>query len=279
MRNIVTIQSRYLKTEVPFAVAAPQRRHKGERFPAVYMLHGMARWEKFIPEPMERAFFERIVSGKGEPVWINGREVRTFQELADALRVILVAVNGGQGWYVDSPVLQNSRYESHLIREVIPYVDKHFPTIKSAPGRALVGHSMGGFGAVRMLAKYPKLFQMAGARSAALWVCKPSRHLLGKLITPVFGNPLKNAAFRRAEEPARLIEKLKGTDKRLLLSVGVHDHKALLESNRALHRKLLALKVAHDYEETYDGHEFSPYMRNLTIACARALSACNTKFV
>jgi hypothetical protein len=30
--------------------------------------------------------------------------------------------------------------------------------------------------------------------------------------------------------------------------------------------------IDHDYHETYDGHEFSPYMRDLAIACAQALT-------
>lgn len=267
---VCVMESRFLRREVPFLVAAPRG---GGRWPTVYVLHGMARWETFSNEPMGRDFYEKISEEAGEMQWVKGREVRGVAELADALGVVLVMVNGGQGWYVDSPVLEDSQYESHLIQEMIPWVDQNYSTIKESGSRSLVGHSMGGFGAFRMLCKYPGLFCAAGVRSASIGVCSAKQYgnnpKTVQLIESVFGPFSENEEFRRAEDPLVVVENLAGLDKGLFFSFGVKDGSSLVESNRRLHQRLLELDVPHYYQETPDGHEFAPYMNEMILACAQ----------
>jgi len=276
---IYSIESRYLQRAVPFLVAAPSGKPR-TKFPAVFVLHGMARWQEFENTPMSRDFYEGIAKGRSAPKWVEGREVRTVSELADALGVVLVIANGGQGWYIDSPMLPDSQYESHLIRELVPWVDAHFPTRQGAASRALVGHSMGGFGAFRMLCKYPDLFCAAGVRSTSMGVCYAEQYkgnpIAARLAVNVFGDPSKNSKLRRAEDPLRLSSRLAGAGKGLFMSVGVKDNALLVGNNRRLHKKLLALDVPHHYEETPDGHEFSPYTDNMIAACARWMTQGRT---
>lgn len=57
------------------------------------------------------------------------------------------------------------RFESHVIQELIPFVDQSFPTSAARDQRAIVGYSMGGNGAFHIGLKHPDLFASMGMRS------------------------------------------------------------------------------------------------------------------
>ena len=59
----------------------------------------------------------------------------------------------GGSQFVDSPVLGN--YQTYLADEVLPAVDEAFHTVPEAAGRAVVGRSSGGFGALRLAMDRP----------------------------------------------------------------------------------------------------------------------------
>jgi enterochelin esterase-like enzyme len=273
---IESIASRLLDAKVHFSVAVPQNITRGERLPVIYVLHGMVRWEAFTGTPMERSFFKKMTQGKSRQFsWVNGFKVRSFQDHVDAMRAIVVNVNGGQSWYVDSPYAPGGRYESHLIQELIPFVDSRYPTRRGKRARALVGHSMGGYGALMLLCKYPELFWTAGLRAAALPVCQdsyydPKLHIV-HVVAPVFG-PKKDRKFRDSQEPLLWIEKLKGLERAVHLDVGIFDLPVLVEANRAMHQKMMELQLPHTYRETYDGHESQPYMGEMMTWAAALLN-------
>jgi S-formylglutathione hydrolase len=49
-------------------------------------------------------------------------------------------------------------WETFVSREMVGYVDAHYRTIPTPNGRALAGHSMGGYGALRIGMKHPEIF-------------------------------------------------------------------------------------------------------------------------
>lgn len=49
-------------------------------------------------------------------------------------------------------------WENYLVRHVVPWVDAHLPTVRSARGRVLAGLSAGGFGAIDIGLRHPSLF-------------------------------------------------------------------------------------------------------------------------
>jgi esterase/lipase superfamily enzyme len=59
-------------------------------------------------------------------------------------------------------------WETYHIRELIPWIDSHYPTVADRSGRAIAGLSMGGFGAMTYAAKHPDLFAAAGSFSGAV---------------------------------------------------------------------------------------------------------------
>lgn len=73
-------------------------------------------------------------------------------------KVIYVLMNAGHfSGYRDRPD-GKVMAETYVIRELIPEIDRRYRTIASREGRALMGFSMGGGGAVRLALKYPDLF-------------------------------------------------------------------------------------------------------------------------
>lgn len=66
------------------------------------------------------------------------------------------------GWYVDSkdgklPI------EQVFIRNLIPHIDDTYRTIARKEGRGIEGHSMGGYGALRLGLKFPDIFDAISA--------------------------------------------------------------------------------------------------------------------
>lgn len=85
--------------------------------------------------------------------------------------MILVVPTGanrmGGSFYVNSPVSGN--WEDFIIKDVVGYIDTHYRTIPSAAGRAIGGHSMGGFGAINLAMRHPDIFSVVYALSPGLF--------------------------------------------------------------------------------------------------------------
>jgi S-formylglutathione hydrolase FrmB len=66
--------------------------------------------------------------------------------------VIAVSPNSdnkyGGSWYTNSTVSGN--WEDFIVLDVVDYTDANYRTLAKATGRALVGHSMEGYGAVKL---------------------------------------------------------------------------------------------------------------------------------
>ncbi len=249
--SIETIQSDFLKTEVPFAVILPE----GEGpFPILYDLHGLMRGEgPYDPSPTKRTFFETTASPFKREKIIDGQPYASIEEWVNTLGVILVKVNGGAGWYLDSPRIENSQYESHIIQEVFQTLEKKLPTIGKKEARGISGHSMGGFGTISFLCRYPELFSVGAIHCASLRFMPPDDHR-GSYIEDLMSDD-----ELRAEFPADFMNALIRPDLKLRITVGQDDVPRIVRENRELHALLLGNKQTHVYEETPGGHEYAPY--------------------
>ncbi|MGX1195089.1 alpha/beta hydrolase [Metabacillus sp. SLBN-84] len=105
-------------------------------YPVVYLLHGSGgnehSWDDFF------GTLDRMIAKKEiEPV-------------------IAVVPSSGNSYWVNSKKYGN--YESAVIEDLIPHIDKKYNTAGSRSGRFLSGYSMGGYGALRYSLMYPDLF-------------------------------------------------------------------------------------------------------------------------
>ena len=69
----------------------------------------------------------------------------------------------GGSQYLDSPA--TGRYESHLVDEVIPEVDRRFRTQAQRQARGIGGKSSGGYGALVLAMRHPELFAAVACHS------------------------------------------------------------------------------------------------------------------
>jgi enterochelin esterase family protein len=69
----------------------------------------------------------------------------------------------GGSQYINSAA--TGRYEDHLVREIVPHVDRRFRTRAAREQRAVMGKSSGGYGATLLAMRHPDLFALAADHS------------------------------------------------------------------------------------------------------------------
>lgn len=237
--DTLSVPSPAMDTSIPAIVVLPAtyEEDNNRRFPVVYLLHGATGnytdWTQQAPQ---------------------------LSEYADQNGLIIVCPDGGYtSWYFDSPVDSQYRYETHITREVIPYVDAHYRTQTGPAHRAITGLSMGGHGALYLAARHPDLFGAAGSMSGGVdirpfpdnWDIKnrlgsldefPERWESGSVVN-------YDTAFARNEQA-------------LIIDCGVDDF--FFEVNEELHQRLMSLNVGHDYITRPGEHNWA-YWRNAVV--------------
>ena len=107
----------------------------------------------------------------------------------------------GAGFYVDAtqdPWAPHFRMETYIVEELIDLIDREFPTTKT---RSVMGHSMGGHGALTLALRHPDLFQSVSAFAP---IASPTRCPWGeKAFTAYLG---EDRAEWAGHDAARLIE-------------------------------------------------------------------------
>lgn len=233
--DTISIRSVIMNKDIRCVVIRPDpRKSKGKRFPVVYLLHGYSgsynQWPKLAPQLPARA---------------------------DELQMIIVCVDGGfSSWYFDSPVDSTYRYETYVSREVVEYVDKAYPTLADREHRAITGLSMGGHGGLYLALRHQAVYGAAGSTSGGVDIRPfPKNWDLAQRLgdsTCCYDNWNRNTVIN-------LVDSLKNGALAIIFDCGTQDF--FLGVNRALHEKLLGLKVDHDYTERPGGHN-SKYWQN-----------------
>lgn len=73
--------------------------------------------------------------------------------------------------YSDSPTTGN--WEAYITHDLVSYIDSHYRTIADKDSRGLAGHSMGGYGTLRLAMKYPNVFSSIYAMSSCCLMNNP----------------------------------------------------------------------------------------------------------
>ena len=218
------------------------------RFPVVYVLHGGG--------GDENTFLIANV-GLNPPAlgYIN----------FDQSGIIVVYPNGGrQSKNYDaapgSPMYGHEMVETTILYELIPHIDGNFRTIPAREGRAIMGDSMGGLGALRLAFKRPDMFSSVRSWSAAVF---PTAHQAFNAIPGVnVGRYMFNndASLYEKGNPYNLAKQnadgIKGLGLGIHMDIGGDD--GLLSNNRALTDVLDSMGIPHDALQIFPGlgHEW-----------------------
>ena len=237
--HVDTIQvfSPSMNKNIKTCVIVPDNYKKSKKkFPVVYLLHGY--------------------SGN-YATW-----VKSFKEVSqqvDRYGFIAIGVDGNySSWYFNSPIDPTFKYETYIIDELVPFIDKKYKTIASREGRAISGLSMGGHGALYLSLKHQDVFGAAGSMSGGVDIRPFSekwniKKRLGA-INDFPDNWEKNTVVN-------LIELNQNNNLKLIIDCGVDDF--FIDVNRELHQKMLALKIDHDYIERPGKHNIDYWENSL----------------
>ncbi|MEO7367471.1 MAG: alpha/beta hydrolase-fold protein [Gemmatimonadaceae bacterium] len=140
--------------------------NRGKRFPVVYLLHGFA--------ADHRAFIAGVYTGMDMRLSMDS--LINAGQIKPMIIVTPNARNAFDGsFYVNSVTTGN--WEDFVVKDLTAYVDSHYRTIRNRNGRGLAGHSMGGFGALRVGMRHPETFSAIYALSPC---CLDQYHRTGK---------------------------------------------------------------------------------------------------
>lgn len=230
--------SKSLAREVSYRIILPAayQESKNQRFPVLYLLHGR---------------------GGNFQDWTNLTKIAQYSL---SYNFIIVMPDGGrESWYADNANLPGQNYESYIIKELIPEIDRRYRTLADRQNRIIAGLSMGGYGAVKFGLKYPEKFFLAGSFSGAMdAVVKTQnyKHLI-KSIADVFGE--ENSRARKDNDIFGIIneasaEKIKEFPF-FFVVCGTEDHQ--FQSNRDFSALLSEKKVPHEYRQKPGAHNWA----------------------
>ncbi len=203
-------------------------RQPAARYPVLYLLH---------------------CAGGDYLMWAQGTDL--VRELASRELIVVCPEGTPLGWYLDSPVRPKSALETFLIRELIPQVDREFRTRPGRSGRALAGFSMGGHGAITLVAKRPDLFASASSFGGILDLVRwPGHWGLDAVLGPLADNRDRWIAHSAMGLSGRFSKEAAGV--KVFLDCGLDDF--ALPENRDFHRRLDGLGVPHAYLERPGRH-------------------------
>src|SRR4051794_26272197 len=133
--------------DVSIYLPASYEKDTARRYPVVYFLHGFT-------DSDDKWF-------KGPNHWINLPTVlnKAFGEPGNREMIIVMpnAFTKFEGSFYGSSV-DTGDWEAFISQELVAYIDGHYRTLAQAASRGLAGHSMGGYGTIRIGMKHPEVF-------------------------------------------------------------------------------------------------------------------------
>ncbi|MER3465158.1 MAG: XynC protein [Chitinophagaceae bacterium] len=229
--DTVTIYSDVMKKSYKCVVVKPDNyKNNKASFPTVYLLHGLT------------GNFSN---------WIT--KVPQLKKFADDYQLLIVCPDGSYaGWYFDSPVLDSMRFETYIANEVPAYVEAHYNTIKNRNARAITGLSMGGHGGLFLGFRHADYFGACGSMSGAVAIEFITAKSYG--IYKLLGDTTNKARYRQYSIFGEM-EHYPKDSVAIIMDCGTEDF--IIEMSRIAHKRMLELKIPHDYIERPGKHDWN----------------------
>ncbi len=229
--RVITVRSGALDRRVDLCVWAPPIGAASTTLPLLILLHGAA--------------------GSAWSWPLNGGAHLTASRLIETGEIapVALAMPSDGLWGLGSGYVPHADadYERWIVDEVPAAAALADDRIAAASPLTIAGLSMGGFGALRLGAKYPDRFRGISAHSAVTTLGRLAETTGDRLdALPGFGQPDGTALHWLEVNAARLPA--------LRFDCGAND--PLLPANRALHAALEARGIEHQYEEFAGGHDW-----------------------
>lgn len=217
--DAVAFDSTVLGTNKEFCVVLPEGYTSAKPdWPVLFLLHGRGRHNRSLIE---------------DPESLGHLKTAGF---------VIVLPDGDDGWWIDSPVMPQSRYETYL-EEVIGLSSSMYGLSAVREKRALTGWSMGGYGCVRFAERHADKFKAVSPIIGLLDYPKdPSVFPPGQSypVREQFGT---DASLWPSYNPINGAEALRGMDVQIITGIDAFDR----TMNENFHAKLTSLGIEHDW--------------------------------
>jgi enterochelin esterase-like enzyme len=228
----VSYESKSVGTTRKMRVYTPPGYSKDEKYPVLYLLHGIGgdetEWERFATPDV--LLDNLVADGKAVPMIVvmpNGRAQKNDRAEGDVFR--------------SAPAF--AAFEQDLLKDVIPTIESQYSVQKDREHRALAGLSMGGGQSLNFGLTHLDTFAWVGAFSAA---------------------PNTRPANELVPDPAAAKDKLK----LLFLSCGKKD--GLMRVSQGVHAYLRENDVPHVWHVDGNAHD-PPHWKNSLYHLAQRL--------
>jgi S-formylglutathione hydrolase FrmB len=136
------LESKLLNYQVKYAVLLPEEYEtSSDEYPVVYLLHGF---------------------GDNHSAWYKGGAIQYYADfyITETGPAIYVMPQGFNSYYVNK-FSGTFPYMDMFVQELVPLIDNQFRTKKDPSQRAVMGYSMGGYGALILPALNPDVFEIS----------------------------------------------------------------------------------------------------------------------
>ena len=247
------LKSRVLNRTISYAVLLPKEYDSlHTNYPVVYLLHGF---------------------GDDETAWYKYGLIQYYSDANASLPMIYVMPQGFNSYYVNK-YSGSFPYMDMFVKELVPTIDSLFRTIKNPQQRAVMGFSMGGYGALILPAKNPDVFKTGVILSMSFRTdqqyMSESQDGWNSQWGSIFGGTGSSGTARltdyfKANSPFYFFknpgdESLKGQN--YFFDCG-DDEESLSETNDALHDLLRSLDIKHEYRVRNGAHSWDYWHKSL----------------
>lgn len=243
-------ESKILNQEIKYATVLPEGYFESKKsYPVLYLLHGL---------------------GDNEISWLEyGHVVQYLDHMVKKKSIepfICIMPQGFRSYYSDFYDGSFS-YQQMFVKELVPFIDSQYRTLPSAGKRAVIGYSMGGFGALMLPLKHPDIFSVSIPLSASIRTdvqyISEDQNGWNEQWGKIFGGVNEIGKSRITDyymqnSPFYLIKNKSSEElKKIAFFIENGDKEnTLCRSNEELHMLLLEKQVPHIYNIKAGGHEF-----------------------
>ncbi len=250
-----TIQSKIFNRELNYAVLLPENYDKStDSYPVVYLLHGF---------------------GDDHTAWNKYGLIKYYSDLyaSEIVPMIFVMPQGFNSYYVNR-FNGSVPYMDFFTSELVPAIDSIYRTKKDKTHRAVMGFSMGGYGALILPAKNPDIFSISvplsmSFRTDEQYLAEP-QDVFNNQWGLIFGGFGTSGTYRLTNyfkdySPFHFFDQSdlsQFSGLRLFLDCG-DDEESLSVTNGALHNLMCDREIQHEYRVRNGGHSWDYWHKSL----------------
>ncbi len=246
--------STYFDNDITYAVLLPDGYDTStESYPVVYLLHGY---------------------GDNERAWYTsgGLQYYSNQYSGEIVPMIYVMPAAYYSYYVNR-FSGDYPYMDMMVEEMVPTIDSLFRTKKEKDSRAVMGYSMGGYGALILPALHPDVFSVAvplsmSFRTDEQYMAEP-QNVFNSQWGILFGGfgatgMARLTDYFRAHSPFHFFalgDPSRFDGLKILIDCG-DDEESLSITSDNLHKVMRDNSIAHEYRVRNGGHSFDYWKKS-----------------